>query len=224
MNEYDRADFEGVYKGKSLIENMKITNIPWEIGEPQPVVCAILDSEFPSRLLDVGCGLGNNAKAAFDRGYEVVAIDISSTAIEKCRKIYSNSTISFQVCDAYKTDLTPGFNIILDSATYHAVPSVRRIAYLKEMHRLALEDTTFHLITFAPSLYGMPRPLASQLSELANNVEKSGWKIELAKRVEYKGNASAIEDFQKKKGLKIRVDEQGRTRLPSWHLVLKTTD
>jgi 2-polyprenyl-3-methyl-5-hydroxy-6-metoxy-1,4-benzoquinol methylase len=127
MNEYDRADFAGVYEGKSLIETAAITSVPWEIGEPQPIVCKILDSMSPGRLLDIGCGLGRNAKAASDRGYEVLAIDISSTAINKCREFYSGSGISFQVLDACRTELIPEFNVILDSATYHAIPAEKRI-------------------------------------------------------------------------------------------------
>ena len=223
MNEYDRADFKGVYEGKSLLNSAQITSAPWEIGEAQPIVCEILDSMPRGQLLDVGCGLGRNAKAASDRGYEVVAIDISSAAIEKCQETYPNSQISFRELNACKTALTQKFNVILDSATYHAIPATDRIAYLTEMHRLATENTVFHLITFAPSMYGMPKPLASELSDIAQNVESSGWKIKLAERVEYKGNAAAIEDFKKKKGLNIELDELGRTRLPAWHLILSPT-
>lgn len=223
MNEYDRADFKGIYEGKSLLKSAQITSAPWEIGEAQPIVCQILDSMPPSQLLDVGCGLGRNAKAASDRGYEVVGIDISSAAIEHCQEIYSNSQISFRELNACNTELTQKFKVILDSATYHAIPATDRIAYLTEMRRLATEDTAFHLITFAPSINGMPKPLASELSDIAQNVESSGWKIKLAERVEYKGNAAAIEDFKKKKGLDIELDDQGRTRLPAWHLVLCPT-
>ncbi|MBU2849939.1 class I SAM-dependent methyltransferase [Acidithiobacillus ferrivorans] len=221
MNEYNRADFNGVYKGNSLIESAEITNVPWEIGEPQPIVCTILDGMHPGRLLDVGCGLGRNAKAASDRGYEVVAIDIASAAIEMCRELYPDAGISFQVLDATESGLKPGFDVILDSAAYHAIPEPKRLAYLREMHRLASENTAFHLITFAPSVYGMPKPLASELSEIASTVEFSGWKIKLAERMEYNGNSAAIEDFREKKGLNIRLDDRGRTRLPVWHLVLQ---
>jgi ubiquinone/menaquinone biosynthesis C-methylase UbiE len=220
-NEYDRADFKGVYEGKSLLQEAEITNVPWEIGEAQPIVCQILDSRVPGRLLDVGCGLGRNAKAAANRGYQVMAIDISPAAIEKCRTLHVDTKISFHVSDVCHSSLAPGFDVILDSATYHAIPSDQRLAYLTEMRRLATENTLFHIITFAPSQFGMPKPLANELSDIASNVEKSGWQIKSVERVEYKGNAAAITDFQKKKNLQIKIDEKGRTRLPAWHLTLQ---
>ena len=224
MSEYDRADFEGVYAGRSLIESAEIKAVPWEIGTAQPAVCEILDAlPGPRRVLDVGCGLGRNAKAAADRGHEVVAIDTSPTAIEHCRASYPGARITFRVLDACNTGLRQTFDLIVDSATYHAVPAPKRAAYLTEMRRLATAATTFHVITFAPSVHGMPKSLASELSEIAALAEQSDWRIHSATRVEYKGNRAAIEDFSKKKGLDIELDDAGRSRLPAWHLTLRTT-
>ncbi|HYQ43255.1 MAG TPA: class I SAM-dependent methyltransferase [Polyangiaceae bacterium] len=224
MSEYDRADFEGVYKGRSLIESAEIKAVPWEIGAAQPIICEILDGlTHRVRLLDVGCGLGRNANAAADRGHEVTAIDTSATAIESCRANDPSKRISFHVLDAANTGLTPGFDVIVDSATYHAIPAPKRVAYLTEMRRLATAATTFHIVTFAPSIHGMPKPLAIELSEIAEFAEQSGFCVSSVARVEYKGNRAAIEDFCKKKGLDIRLDDEGRSRLPAWHVTLRTT-
>jgi len=224
MSEYDRADFEGVYKGRSLIESAEIKAVPWEIGAPQPIVCEILDGLTRRlRLLDVGCGLGRNAQAAAARGHDVVAIDTSATAIENCRSNDPSAQIAFHVADACDTGLAPGFDVIVDSATYHAIPAPKRAAYLSEMRRLATSVTVFHIVTFAPSVHGMPKPLAIELSEIASFAEQAGWRVSSVTRVEYKGNRAAIEDFCKKKGLDIHLDDEGRSRLPAWHVTLQTT-
>ncbi|WFQ79981.1 hypothetical protein PXH59_01955 [Xenorhabdus sp. SF857] len=44
-NEYDRADFQGVYQGKSLIASAEIKTAPWEIGHAQPIVHDLLKKE-----------------------------------------------------------------------------------------------------------------------------------------------------------------------------------
>lgn len=221
MNEYDQADFNAVYEGKSLIASAEIVNVPWEIGEAQPLVCEILDKHSPCRVLDVGCGLGRNARAAYERGYKVVAIDISVAAIKQCQIYHSGSDIQFSVEDASATKFNEKFDLILDSACYHAISSEKRREYLEEMYRLATDISVFHLITFAPAKHGMPKPLSSELSEIARNIESASWKIEHVERSEYKGNAEAIKDFQQKKNLSIHHDEFGRTRLPVWHFILK---
>ncbi|MGY3961906.1 class I SAM-dependent methyltransferase [Aeromonas popoffii] len=220
MSEYDQANFKGVYQGQSLVISSNITEVPWEIGSAQPEVCRILDALPPGRLLDVGCGLGRNARAAFERGHKVVAIDIAEDAIAASRRHHAGLDIHFEVRDACQTELEPGFDILLDSATYHAIPSTSRLAYLKEMRRLAHAQTRFHLMTFATSVYGMPRPLSSHLSEIVTLAEEAGWSIHTVERVDYRGNAVAIQDFAQKKGLNIQLDDQGRTLLPSWHVEL----
>lgn len=220
IGEYDKADFQGVYQGKTLITSAEITAVPWEIGRAQPAVCKILDHEPLGKLLDAGCGLGHNAQAAAEKGFQVTAIDSSSAAIERCRQSAHTGDVRFLEADACATRLDETFDVIVDSALYHAIPADERGAYLQEMKRLSHAKTSLHVITFAPSQYGMPLPLAVQLSEIAANAENNGWQIAAVSRVEYKGNAEAISDFSKKKNLTILLDEEGLTRLPCWHVVL----
>ena len=68
----------------------------------------------------------------------------------------------------------------------------------------------------------MPKPLAIERSEIIELAEESDWKIESVSRVNYKGNYEAIADFCGKKNLNILLDNEGFTRLPSWHVILRT--
>ena len=41
----------------------------------------------PPRALDVGCGVGRNARLLIDRGFEVTAIDFAASALDACAEI-----------------------------------------------------------------------------------------------------------------------------------------
>ena len=219
MNEYERTGFQRTYTGEPLTKITEMINAPWEIGEAQPLVREILKKSQPGRLLDVGCGLGFNAEAAADLGFEVVAIDASRQFIEKCQEKFSASDITFLVSDATNTNLEPGFNTVLDSTTYHAIPLSQRLMYLAEMRRLVSKNTLFHIIAFSPAANGMPKPLAAELSEISKNLESTGWEVLFVEKREYNGNAFALKEFQKTHNSKIKIDQKGRTRLPVWHVI-----
>ena len=51
-------------------------------GSPFPLP----ELDAGARVLDVGCGTGNTMLQALEKGYEVVGIDISNTAVERARE------------------------------------------------------------------------------------------------------------------------------------------
>jgi SAM-dependent methyltransferase len=61
----------------------------WEIGRPQPAVVRLLEAGAfgppESKILDAGCGTGENALLLASRGHAVVGIDIASEAIARAR-------------------------------------------------------------------------------------------------------------------------------------------
>lgn len=63
-----------------------LAQVPWALMEPNPQLIAWLDAHpvaagaTPSALV-VGCGLGDDAQVLAQRGYDVVAFDISPSAI-----------------------------------------------------------------------------------------------------------------------------------------------
>lgn len=57
-----------------------------EISGPQPAIVALAEEgRFVGRVLDVGCGTGENALYLTSRGHPVLEIDGAATAIEPAR-------------------------------------------------------------------------------------------------------------------------------------------
>ena len=56
---------------------------PWSIGRPQPELAVLIDQvKIRSDVLDAGCGHAALSLALAARGYTVVGLDASPTAIE----------------------------------------------------------------------------------------------------------------------------------------------
>jgi SAM-dependent methyltransferase len=76
---------------------------PWDIGRPQPAFVRLADEgRLTGRLLDAGCGTGENALLAASRGADVTGIDVAPTAIARARAKASERglTARFEVADA----------------------------------------------------------------------------------------------------------------------------
>ena len=72
--------------------------IPWAKLAPHPYLQDWLTNHepFPSqqKALVIGCGLGDDAEALANLGFEVTAFDISPTAITWCKQRFPNGSIS----------------------------------------------------------------------------------------------------------------------------------
>jgi 2-polyprenyl-3-methyl-5-hydroxy-6-metoxy-1,4-benzoquinol methylase len=68
--------FEAAYHGRP----------PWDIDGPQPDLARLLDAgHIQGRVLDVGCGTGENALFFASRGIDVTGLDASAVAITRAQ-------------------------------------------------------------------------------------------------------------------------------------------
>ena len=68
--------FEEAYRGRP----------PWDIDGPQPHFARLLDARLiQGRVLDVGCGTGENALFFASRGLHVTGLDASAVAIDRAQ-------------------------------------------------------------------------------------------------------------------------------------------
>jgi SAM-dependent methyltransferase len=100
--------------------------VPWADLAPNPHLHAIDGSG--KRALKVGCGLGDDAEALASFGFEVVAFDISPTAVSLCRERFPSSPVEYVAADLFSapSSWTGGFDFVLESYTLQVLPAERR--------------------------------------------------------------------------------------------------
>lgn len=76
-------DYDDTYRQASAPEPQRV---PWNIGEPQPAIAALIEAgKVTSPVLDAGCGIGETTLELARRGYTVLGVDSSPTAIAHAR-------------------------------------------------------------------------------------------------------------------------------------------
>ena len=109
--------------------------IPWADMEPNPNLIGWLQRQridgTGKRALVIGCGLGDDAEALADAGFEVVAFDIASTAIAWCRQRFGRSAVDYCVADLFcpPRDWRRRFDFVFEAYTLQVMPAdIRRRA------------------------------------------------------------------------------------------------
>jgi SAM-dependent methyltransferase len=104
------------------------TTIPWAHLKANPNLVEWLNRTGlrgeGKQALVVGCGLGDDAQRLSEQGFAVTAFDISPTAIDWCRKRWSDSKVQYTVGDAIHPSPSwrGRFDFILESYTLQSFP------------------------------------------------------------------------------------------------------
>lgn len=147
-------DWEGVYRGEGDFEGPP----PWNIGEPQPELAALIrDGKVTGEVLDAGCGHAELALALAADGYTVVGIDLSPTAIAAATKAaaernLSNATFVQGDITAF-TGFDGRFNTIIDSTLFHSLPVEGRDGYQQSVLRAAAPGAVYYILVFAKGAF-----------------------------------------------------------------------
>src|SRR5260221_2220074 len=99
---------------------------PWDTGRASAELFRRISSAgiAPCRAVELGCGTGTNAVWLAQRGFDVTAVDISPTALERARQRAAAAGVVVRLVAADVTalpDLGPPFEFFFDRGCYHAV-------------------------------------------------------------------------------------------------------
>jgi 3-polyprenyl-4-hydroxybenzoate decarboxylase len=121
------------------------------------------------RLIDLGAGVGTAARAASERGFDVVALDASGAALAAGRRRAGGGAITWVLDDVRQCALPGPFDVLLDRACLHCLAPDDRASYARTVERLAAPSALFVLKTHAAGVsngLGTHPPSADELAAL----------------------------------------------------------
>jgi SAM-dependent methyltransferase len=158
------------------------TPAPWDIGRPQPTFVRLADEgRMAGRVLDSGCGTGENALLAASRGADVTGIDLAPTAIARARAKATDRglAVRFEVGDAL--DLTSlgidAVDTVIDSGVFHVFSDEDRARYVASLAAVLRPGGSCYLMCFSDQQPGDWGPRRVRADEL-RDAFRDGWAVE----------------------------------------------
>jgi cyclopropane fatty-acyl-phospholipid synthase-like methyltransferase len=154
---------------------------PWDIPGPQPVVVAQQAAgAIGPRVLDVGCGTGENALFLATRGHTVWGLDFVPVAIDRARarasarKLY----VRFDIGNALELMHFPHVvDTVLDCGLFHTFSDEDRPRYVDGLAHVVRAGGNVHILCFSdrePPGLGPRRITQDELREAFAD----GWIVE----------------------------------------------
>jgi SAM-dependent methyltransferase len=174
---------------------------PWSIGRPQPELEALIEQgKVRGEVLDSGCGHAALSLTLAARGYTVVGLDASATAIDAAIAAAAQqglTTTTFAQADVTSFGGYDGrFATILDSGLFHALVPEGRPGYLQSIFRAAAPGAALYILAFAAGALGAPDdapgPRGFTEDELRDAVATL-WQVDEIRPAKIYGNAAALD-------------------------------
>jgi SAM-dependent methyltransferase len=178
-------DFDALYRGESPGEGMPaMATPPWDTKAPKESVIAWhTEGWVHGDVLDIGCGLGDNAVYLAKNGYTVTGLDISPTALLTAERRAHDAGVDvrFAVTDSTTLDgYTDAFDTVIDSGMFHCLDDDGKRSYAAAVHQATRPGATLLISCFSdanPSDDEWPRPAVSEQT-LHDVLGGAGWDIE----------------------------------------------
>lgn len=122
----------------------QIETVAWARGEANPFLSEYLENfnGTPTKAVVIGCGLGDDAFALYEAGFDVTAIDISPEAISWAKERFEGADINFVVADLFDLpeELLGQFDFVFEAFTIQSLPLALRDRVITAISSLMTPD------------------------------------------------------------------------------------
>ncbi len=132
----------------------------WDRGGPHPLIDEWARDVTGSgrRALVVGSGFGPDAELFAERGFDVVAFDVSPTAIASARERFAQSDVDYRVANLLDppADWSHAFDLVVESLTVQSLPVAFHAQAIANVSRMVAPGGTLLVIAKARDEAGGP--------------------------------------------------------------------
>lgn len=123
---------------ENIYKNTPLEEIPWRKALSSWFYQLVENSIIPvGSALELGCGTGEKTIYLSKKGFNVVGVDISSTAIEHARRLADKEDVQAEFYAKDATDLSflknRMFDFVLDFANLHGIVKEKQSIYVQEI-------------------------------------------------------------------------------------------
>jgi SAM-dependent methyltransferase len=182
--EVPQFDFDALYRGESPAEGVPpMASPPWDTKAPKENIVTWQEGGLVhGDVLDIGCGLGDNAIYLAQHGHAVTGLDISPTALATAQRRAADAGVKvrFAVADATKLDgYINAFDTVIDGGMFHCLDDEGKRSYAAAVHRATRPGSTMLMGCFSdanPENDESPVPAVSEQT-LRATLGGAGWEI-----------------------------------------------
>ena len=117
-----------IYDNKTFFDNyIKLRNDPDNIAANEIVEMPAIYNEFPDlkgkKVLDLGCGSGNNCIKSVELGADyVLGTDVSKNMINLAKKVNNNKKIEYEnIAMENISSINKKFDVVISSLAFHYI-------------------------------------------------------------------------------------------------------
>jgi SAM-dependent methyltransferase len=202
---------------------------PWIIGEPQPAILALeRGGRIGGRVLDPGSGAGEHTIALTARGYDVLGVDLSPSAVAYARRNAAAKGVPnarFEVVDMVALADSAGhtlgsFDTIVDSALFHVFleDDEARASYVRALHMLCEPGGYVYVLALSDTEPGFGPRIGAGL--IRDSFAGPGWEIEELRPDSYYGR---ITESNAEQARELEADAEGKVELAAWLARIRRT-